>query len=97
MVHQFRFKRTFALFLRLDLRSLVSDLRFEICYFRLELRFHFLHFIRFFRIVFGLDGLDLRLKLRDLLLQLDLLIPHAFGFILLQGDFDLEIGHFCLH
>ena len=47
LIHQFRFKRALALFFRLDLRSLSSDLRFKICDFRFELCPHFLHFVRF--------------------------------------------------
>ena len=97
LICQFRFKCTFALFFRLDFRSLISNLRFEICDFCLELRPHFLHFVRFSGLVLGLEGLDLRLKLRNFLLQLDLLVLHPFCLILLQGDLDLEIGHFCFH
>lgn len=97
LICQFRFKCTFAFFFRLDFRSLISNLRFKICDFRLELRPHFLHFVRLSGLVLGLEGLDLRLKLRDFLLQLDLLVLHPLCLILLQGDLDLEIGHFCFH
>ena len=97
LIRQFRFKCTFALFFRLDFRSLISNLRFEICDFCLELRPHFLHFIRLSRLTFGLEGLDLCLTLRDFLLELDLLFLHPLCLILLQGDLDLEIGHFCFH
>ena len=89
LIRQFRFKCTFALFFRLYFRSLISNLRFKIYDFCLELRPHFLHFVRLSGLVFGLEGLDLCLKLRDFLLQLDLLVPHPFCLILLQGDLDL--------